>query len=73
MREGRRGTENSGCLWGLRRAQEQEAQAGLSGGGRNRTGTEQEAEMKQEAFLGFLPPSSPWFPALGFWEPPQDP
>lgn len=52
---------------------EQDTEASLIGGGRNPTGTEQEAEMKQEAFLGFLPPSSPWFLALGFWESPQDP
>lgn len=32
-----------------------------------------EEETKNEAFLGFLPRFSPWFPALGFWESPQDP
>lgn len=47
---------------------------GWSEGGRDQRGREQEEEeMKNEAFLGFLPHFSPWFPALGFWESPQDP
>lgn len=33
----------------------------------------EEVEMKTEALRGFLPHFSPWFPALGFWQSPQDP